>query len=82
MPHGIYCPEEIGDISVQKYCEVVRAEGVYTTPGMNELLHLKPIFNDADIYGHGLPTRIATVSYNPLRAHETAAELVRPLLID
>ena len=26
---------------------------------MNELLHLKPIFNDADIYGHGLPTRIA-----------------------
>ena len=62
MPHGIYCPEEIGDISVQKYCEVVRAEGVYTTPGMNELLHLKPIFNDADIYGHGLPTRIANSS--------------------
>ena len=66
MPHGIYCPEEIGDISLEKYCEVVRAEGVYTKPGMNELLHLKPIFNDADIYGHGIPTRIAN-SNNDIR---------------
>ena len=62
MPHGIYCPEEIGGISVQKYCEAVRSEGVYTTPGMNELLHISPIFNDADIYGHGQPTRIANSS--------------------
>ena len=54
MPRGIYFPREVGGISVQKYCE-----GVYTTPGMNELLHLKPVFNDADIYGHGKPTRIA-----------------------
>lgn len=59
MPRGIYFPREVGGISVQKYCEAVRAEGVYTTPGMNELLHLKPVFNDADIYGHGKPTRIA-----------------------
>ena len=59
MPHGIYYPEEIGSISVEKYCEAVRSEGAYTTSGMNELLHLKPIFNDADIYGHGKPTRIA-----------------------
>ena len=59
MPHGIYYPEEIGGISIEKYCEAIRAEGVYTSPGMNELLHLKPVFNDADIYGHGKPTRIA-----------------------
>ena len=26
---------------------------------MNELLHLHPVFNEADIYGHGKPTRIA-----------------------
>ncbi len=44
---------------LSKYCEAVRSEGAYTTSGMNELLHLKPIFNDADIYGHGKPTRIA-----------------------
>ena len=58
-PHGLYFPEELGGISVQRFCEAVKAEGASTDPGMSELLHLHPVLNDADIYGHGRPTRIA-----------------------
>mgnify|MGYP001439963888 CR=1 FL=1 len=58
-PHGLYFPEEMGGISVQKFCEAVRAEGAMTNPGMSDLLHPHPVLNDADIYGHGKPTRIA-----------------------
>ena len=58
-PHGLYFPEEMGGISVQKFCEAVRAEGAMTKPGMSDLLHPHPVFNEADIYGHGKPTRIA-----------------------
>ena len=58
-PHGLYFPEEMGGISVQKFCEAVRAEGALTNPGMSDLLHPHPVFNEADIYGHGKPTRIA-----------------------
>ena len=58
-PHGLYFPEELGGISVRRFCEAVRAEGALTSPGMNALLHLHPAFNEADIYGHGKPTRIA-----------------------
>lgn len=57
--HGIYVPEELGGLSVQKFCQAVRAEGVSTRPGANFLLHLHPIFNEADIYKHGKPTRLA-----------------------
>ena len=58
-PHGLYFPEEMGGISVQKFCEAVRAEGAMANPGMSDLLHPHPVLNDADIYGHGKPTRIA-----------------------
>ena len=37
----------------------VSAEGVSTGPGVNKPLHLHPLFNECDIYGHGRPTRIA-----------------------
>ncbi|MFH1005885.1 MAG: DegT/DnrJ/EryC1/StrS family aminotransferase [Candidatus Latescibacterota bacterium] len=57
--HGIYVPEELGGLPVHKYCEAVRAEGAETTAGANLLMHLHPMLNEADIYGHGKPTRIA-----------------------
>jgi len=58
--HGIYKPEELGGLSVSRYTEAVRAEGVATCfPGCNKPLHLHPLFITADIYGHGKPTRIA-----------------------
>lgn len=57
--HGLYVPEELGGLSVQRFCEAVRAEGVWTRAGANFLLHLHPLLNEADIYGHGKPTRLA-----------------------
>lgn len=58
-PRGLYVPEELGGLSVTRFCEAVRAEGCPTHPGVNSALHLHPVFNDCDIYGHGKPTRIA-----------------------
>jgi len=58
-PAGLYRPEELGGLSVARFCEAVRAEGPAVYPGVNKPLHLHPLFNDVDIYGHGTPTRIA-----------------------
>jgi perosamine synthetase len=57
--HGIYVPEELDGLDIGKFCAAVRAEGAGASPGANLLLHLHPVFNEADIYGHGMPTRIA-----------------------
>jgi perosamine synthetase len=58
--HGHYRPEELGSLSASRYCEALRAEGVTdAAPGANRLLHLHPLFNEADVYGHGRPTRLA-----------------------
>jgi len=61
-PHGLYVPEELGGLSVTRFCEAVRAEGVNTGPGINLPLHLHPLFTECDVYGHGKPTRIANSS--------------------
>ncbi len=59
-PHGLYFPEELEQMSVSRFAEAVRAEGCpFCTPGCNAPLHLHPLFNTCDIYGHGKPTRIA-----------------------
>lgn len=57
--HGLYRPEEIGNLPVTRFCEAVSAEGFPTSAGCTALLHLHPLYNEADIYGHGKPTRIA-----------------------
>lgn len=57
--HGVYVPEELGGLHVSKFCEAVRAEGCATSPGANFPLHTHPLFQEADIYGHGKPTIIA-----------------------
>ena len=56
---GLYRSEELGGLSVTRFAEAVRAEGASCSPGCNIPLHLHPLFNTADIYGHGKPTRIA-----------------------
>lgn len=56
---GLYCPEELGGLSVTRFAEAVAAEGSVCRPGVNKPLHLHPLFNTCDIYGHGKPTRIA-----------------------
>ena len=58
--HGLYRAEELGGLSVSRFSQAVRAEGIrHTTPGVNQALHTHPVFQTADIYGHGKPTRIA-----------------------
>jgi dTDP-4-amino-4,6-dideoxygalactose transaminase len=58
-PHGLYDKDALGGLSVHRFAEAVNAEGGICHPGANMLLHLHPLLNDADIYGHGKPTRIA-----------------------
>jgi dTDP-4-amino-4,6-dideoxygalactose transaminase len=57
---GIYKPEELNGLSVTRFTEAIRAEGVdVCTPGCNAALHTHALFNICDVYGHGKPTRIA-----------------------
>lgn len=56
---GIYKPEELGGLSVSRFCEAVKAEGATTSPGCNGALHTHALFKTCDVYGHGKPTRIA-----------------------
>ena len=59
-PHGLYRTEELEGLSVTRFTEAVRAEGVSDCyPGCNAALHTHPMFKTCDIYGHGKPTRIA-----------------------
>jgi perosamine synthetase len=58
-PHGLYRPQDLGGLSVTRYAQAVRAEGAPCSAGMNAPLHLHPLFNTADVYGHGKPTRLA-----------------------
>lgn len=57
--HGLYRPEELGGLSVTRFCEAVSAEGCGISPGANMPLHTHPVFNTTDVYAHGKPTRIA-----------------------
>ena len=59
---GLYRGEELDGLSITRFCEAVRAEGVGCSPGCNRPLHLHPLFNTCDVYGHGKPTRIANTS--------------------
>ncbi|MBE6911927.1 MAG: DegT/DnrJ/EryC1/StrS family aminotransferase [Ruminococcaceae bacterium] len=58
---GIYVPEELGGLSVTRFTEAIRAEGVEggVTAGCNRPLHTHPVFQTADVFGEGKPTRIA-----------------------
>ena len=57
--HGLYVPEELEGLSVTRFCEALRAEGVPASPGCNAALHSHELFRTADVYGDGKPTRIA-----------------------
>ena len=58
--HGLYVPEELEGLSVTRFCEALRAEGAEgVNPGTNNPLHLHPLFQTCDVYGHGKPTAIA-----------------------
>lgn len=56
---GLYRGEELGGVGITAFCKAVCAEGSTAHPGANLPMHVHPLFNTADIYGHGRPTRIA-----------------------
>lgn len=62
-PHGLYVPEELGGLSVTRFCQAVRAEGVGAcSPGCNAALHTHGLLQNCDVYGHGKSTRIANAT--------------------
>ena len=68
--HGIYVPEELGGLSVTRFCEALRAEGIAeAVPGLNAPLHAHGVFQTADIYGDGKPTREAN-AVNDVKAFD------------
>ncbi|MCX8081986.1 MAG: DegT/DnrJ/EryC1/StrS family aminotransferase [bacterium] len=56
---AIYKSEELGGLSISRFCEALRAEGMNVYPGCNKALHHHPLFNTIDVYKDGKPTRIA-----------------------
>ena len=62
IAHGILKSDELGGLSVTRFCEALCAEGVSCSMGVNNPLHTHGIFKSADIYNHGMPTRIANTS--------------------
>ena len=70
---GIYKPEELGGLPIELFLKALKAEGVSSGAGANQPMHLHPLYNDVDVYGDGVPTRIAgaadgraDVRYEPL----------------
>ena len=59
LPHMFYNAEEVGGVPLEKFVEAVRAEGGQCSPAICFALHLHPLYNTADVYGHGKPTRLA-----------------------
>jgi len=60
-PLGIYDRDELGGLSISRFCEAVSAEGAPCSPGCNKALHLHPLFNTVDVYNDGVPTRIRSL---------------------
>lgn len=80
FPLGHYRPEELGGLSVTRFCQALQAEGVPSTPGCNTALHDHPVFNDIDIYQDGQPTRIANSEHDiyQVQGELPVAENIQP----
>lgn len=42
--HGLYHSEELGGLTVERFCQAVQAEGAFCKSGCNKALHLHPRF--------------------------------------
>ena len=75
--HGRYIKEELGGLSITRFCEAVRAEGYEEcAPGCNAPLHTHPLFSVVDVYGEGKPSRIANSEDDIRRFDENLTESV------
>lgn len=63
--HGLYVPEELGNLSVGRFCQAVSAEGALCSQGINAPLHLHPLLFGCDVYGDKKPTRTAFSEREP-----------------
>lgn len=64
-PHGLYHPEELGGLSVKRFCEALNAEGIVgVNPGCNAALADHRLFYATDVYGSGKPTSFSGRSKN------------------
>ena len=59
LPCCHYDPAQFGGTSAQDFCDYVRAEGMRCVNGVNEPLHLHPMFHTADLIHQGKPTALA-----------------------
>ncbi len=57
-PLGHYLPEELDNLPIDRFIKAVNAEGGRTWRASSSPLHLHPVFNTADIYHDGRPTRL------------------------
>ena len=59
-PHGLYVSDELQGLSVGRFCQALRAEGlVGGWDGGNFCLHTHDMFKTFDLFNMGTPTRIA-----------------------
>ncbi|MDD3927641.1 MAG: DegT/DnrJ/EryC1/StrS family aminotransferase, partial [bacterium] len=62
-PLAHYRPEELGGLSVGRFCEALKAEGVpAVNPGCNKALHQHPLFSVIDVYNQGRPVNAVETS--------------------
>jgi len=54
--HAFFNTEELQGLSLERFVEAAKAEGVPIYPGGNRPLHKHALFSTHDIYGHGRPT--------------------------
>jgi dTDP-4-amino-4,6-dideoxygalactose transaminase len=59
MPYGRYNPDDLGGLSVTAFAEALEKEGISCAAGFTRPLHRHPLFQTADVYHQGRPTRIA-----------------------
>ena len=59
LPCCHYDAAQFGGTSAQDFCDYVRAEGMRCVNGVNEPLHLHPMFHSADLIHQGMPTALA-----------------------
>jgi len=62
-PLGHYRPEELGGLSVGRFCQALREKGVPADPGCNKALHLHPLFSSVDVYNQGRPINAMATSF-------------------
>ena len=63
-PHGVYNADELGGLSIERFCEACKAEGVFAVPGANFPLHTHEMFQSFDAYHDGKPSRIANSDWD------------------